>query len=100
MMPAARLSFPHPRTSFLSLSPDDSSSWKGWKGEERGSKVSCFGVVASKHTLLVLILAYGRLGFDSGRPGAGSSALLCVLREDYLFGNCVYLSTCKSNVIC
>ena len=48
------------------------------KGEGWGEGVQgfLFCVVASRHTLLVLLLAFGlRLGFDSGRPGAGSSAL-------------------------
>ena len=46
MMPAARLSFPHPRTSFLSLSPGDSSSWKVGRVRKGGPRFlvlcSCF----------------------------------------------------------
>jgi len=76
MMPAARLSFPHPHTSFLNLSPGDSSSWRGGRVRRGGPSflVLCLWL---RETLLVLLLVFGlRLGFDSGRPGAGSSALL------------------------
>jgi hypothetical protein len=50
--------------------------WKGWAW---WSEFSCWVICFDLLTLGFWL----RLGFDSGRPGAGSSFLLCSLREGY-----------------
>jgi len=58
----------------------------GHRGEVKGMGVVVRVFLLSNLFWLTLGLTLGfwlRLGFDSGRPGAGCSFLLCFLREGY-----------------